>query len=332
MTDAPVVELAGLTKGYAGRIVVDGLDLSVQRGEILALLGPNGAGKTTTVETIEGYRSPDAGTVRVLGLDPWRDRSTIRGRTGIMLQRADLWNQARVGEVARLFAAFYRRPLPVDDLLARVGLDGLKGARYRGLSGGERQRLALALALVGRPELAILDEPTAALDVTARRLTWELLRELRAGGATILLTTHLLDEAEQLSDRVAVLDHGRLLALGPPAELRARAADGVGRRRLRLELAVPLEPSAMAELATLAPLRSVEDVGPATYDLTTDQPGRSLVQLAVWLEARGIEPLGITSGTPSLEEAFVRLTEGAPPAFEPTADQAGADGGAAVER
>ncbi|HEX5466174.1 MAG TPA: ABC transporter ATP-binding protein [Candidatus Limnocylindrales bacterium] len=307
---------------------------------MLALLGPNGAGKTTTVETIEGYRLPDAGTVRVLGLEPRRDRAALRGRTAVMLQRADLWNQCRVGEAVRLFAAFYRDPLPVDEVLERVGLARLAGARYRTLSGGERQRLALALALVGRPELAILDEPTAAMDVTARRQTWELLRELRAGGATILLTTHLLDEAEQLADRVAIIDHGRLLAVGAPADLRAGlgsapagpAAEGgagglaaasasgsasgsaVGQRRLRLDLRTPLDDGQRAALAALAGVAGIHDEGPASLLLATSDPGALLVSLAGWLHERRIEPLSISLGEASLEEVFLRLTGSDPEA------------------
>ncbi|MGH2467822.1 MAG: ABC transporter ATP-binding protein, partial [Candidatus Limnocylindrales bacterium] len=276
MTLSPgwAIELAGLTKRYAGRPVVDDLDLSVRRGEILALLGPNGAGKTTTVEIVEGYRRPDGGTVRVLGLDPRRDRTALHGRTGIMLQRADLWNQVQVGEAIRLFADFYGDPLPTGPLLERVGLGPLATARYRSLSGGERQRLALALALVGRPELAILDEPTAAMDVTARRLTWELLGALRADGATILLTTHLLDEAEILADRVAIMDHGRLLALGTPAELRRGSSGESGpERRWRLDLATPLPPEDRAALGALEGVDELVDERPGRYALLSGTPG-----------------------------------------------------------
>ncbi|HTS14592.1 MAG TPA: ABC transporter ATP-binding protein, partial [Candidatus Sulfotelmatobacter sp.] len=220
----PVIEVRGLVKRYGDRTAVDGLDLTVGRGEIVALLGPNGAGKTTTVETIEGHRRPDAGSVRVFGLDPRQDGDRVRARCGVMLQRADLWNQVRVAEAVRLFAAFYPRPLDPDEVLAQVGLSDLRRARYRTLSGGERQRLNLAVAIVGRPELAILDEPTASMDVAARHATWDLLRRTREGGASVLLTTHLLEEAEGLADRVAILDRGRLVASGTPAALRAGGA------------------------------------------------------------------------------------------------------------
>lgn len=313
-TSGWAIELTGLTKRYGGRAVVDALDLSVRRGEILALLGPNGAGKTTTVEIVEGYRTSDGGTVRVLGLDPRRDRAALRGRTGIMLQRADLWNQVQVGEAIRLFASFYDDPLPAGQLMERVGLGSLATARYRSLSGGERQRLALALALVGRPELAILDEPTAAMDVTARRLTWEQLRAMRADGATILLTTHLLDEAEVLADRVAIIDHGHLLALGTPAELRGGADPGSSpERRWQLDLATPLGPEDRAALAALEGVSRLVDERPGRYVLHTVTPGPVLVELSRWLLSRGIEPLSISTGAASLEDVFVRLTEEAGP-------------------
>ena len=304
----PAVETVGLVKRYGGRAVVDGLDLTVRRGEILALLGPNGAGKTTTVETLEGYRTPDAGTIRVLGLDPRRDAARLRARVGVMLQRGDLWNQVRVGEAIRLFAAFYATPLKPDDLLEQVGLAALAGARYRGLSGGERQRLALALAIVGRPELAILDEPTAAMDVTARRLTWDLLRSLRADGATVLLTTHLLDEAEALADRVAIIDRGRLVAIGTPAELRTTGGVAGVTRELRVDFPAPLAPGLAAELAAAIGARSLRQERPGRYALGADDPATLLVELASWLRARRLEPLAIHFDSASLEEVFVRLT------------------------
>jgi ABC-2 type transport system ATP-binding protein len=240
-TDAIVAER--LSKQYDGRVVLDELDLSIRGGELFALLGPNGAGKTTTVEIIEGYRRPDGGTVRVFGHDPRHDAGSVRPLLGLMLQSGGLYSQLRPIEALELFAAFYPDPLEPVQLLARVGLAHVARTRYRDLSGGERQRLSLALAIVGRPRLAILDEPTGAMDAQARRDTWAVLRELREGGTTILLTTHLLDEAEALADRVAIIDHGRLVALGTPAELRrglgvaagqrASGADGSGGARSR---------------------------------------------------------------------------------------------------
>ena len=308
---SPVIEVRGLVKRYAGRAVVDALDLTVAPGEIVALLGPNGAGKTTTVETIEGHRRPDGGTVRVFGLDPRRDGARIRPRCGVMLQRADLWNQARVIEAVRLFAAFYRHSLDPGRVLEQVGLAERREARYRTLSGGERQRLALAVAIVGRPELAILDEPTASMDVTARRATWDLLRRSRDDGASVLLTTHLLEEAELLADRVAIIDRGRLLASGTPAELRGGAAGE--QPRLEVALRAPLPADAAAELAALPSVRAgggphVTSPRPGVYVLPTDDPGATLREVATWLEARRIVPLALRFGAPSLEEVFLRLT------------------------
>ncbi|MGZ3587835.1 MAG: ABC transporter ATP-binding protein [Candidatus Limnocylindrales bacterium] len=305
-----VIEVAGLVKRYADRAVVDGLDLTLSRGEVLALLGPNGAGKTTTVETIEGYRRADAGSVRVFGLDPRRDAERIRARSGLMLQRADLWNQVRVAEAIRLFAAFYPNPLDPSELLERVGLAALSGARYRTLSGGERQRLALALALVGRPELAILDEPTAAMDVSARRATWTLLHELRASGTAVLLTTHLLDEAEAVADRLAIMDRGRLVASGTPAELRAgtSGAAGAGLQRLHLSLARALSPDEIASLAALQAVEELTSPRPGGYALSVRDANAALLAVATWLSEQRVAPLELRFGEESLEEVFLRLT------------------------
>jgi ABC-2 type transport system ATP-binding protein len=306
----PAVEIAGLVKRYGGRAVVDGLDLTVRQGEIIALLGPNGAGKTTTVEIVEGYRTPDGGEVRVLGLDPRRDASRLRARVGVMLQRAELYSQIRVLEAVRLFAAFYASALQPGMLVEQVGLAPRANDRYRTLSGGERQRLALALAIVGRPELAILDEPTAAMDVTARRSTWELLRALRAEGTTILLTTHLLDEAEALADRVAIIDAGRLVALGTPAELRAPPGgrEGATHRSVRLELIGSLSETDVAALGRLLHVGGVRRLRDGVYSLATGSPGELLVELSAWLWAKHLEPLALEVERESLEEVFLRLT------------------------
>jgi ABC-2 type transport system ATP-binding protein len=305
----PAVEVAGLVKRYGGRSVVDGLDLVVGRGEILALLGPNGAGKTTTVEILEGFRRPDGGEVRVLGLDPLADGGRLRARLGLMLQRAELYSQIRVLEAVRLFAAFYAAPLQPGPVLEQVGLAARANDRFRSLSGGERQRLGLALAIVGRPELAILDEPTAAMDVTARRATWALLRTLRAEGATILLTTHLLEEAEELADRVAIIDRGRLVALGTPDQLRASARGGEGTHRsVGLELATPLGAEDEAALSALTHLAGMRPLRPGRYALATTSPGELLVELTAWLWARGVEARALEVERESLEEVFLRLT------------------------
>ena len=316
---APVIEVAGLVKRYGGRAVVDGLDLTVRAGEIVALLGPNGAGKTTTVETIEGYRRPDGGSVRVFGLDPRRDGQRVRARSGLMLQRADLWNQVRVGEAVRLFAAFYADPLEPAWLLEQVGLTRLAGARYRTLSGGERQRLNLALALVGRPALVILDEPTAAMDVSARRATWELLRELRAGGAAVLLTTHLIDEAEAVADRLAIMDRGRLVASGTAVAILGSEAAGApsggvtGERptagiRLQLTLGRSLDLEEARQLQALVATDELRERGPGRYELHVGDPNAALVVAAAWLREREIAPLELRFGESTLEDVYLRLT------------------------
>ena len=214
---AAALEVEGLVKRYAGRAVVDGVSLTVQSGTVLALLGPNGAGKTTTVEICEGFRRPDEGTVRVLGLDP-RDRA-LRPRVGVMPQSGGAYPGLRAGEMLRLVASYSQHPLSVDDLIERLALGAVRRTPYRRLSGGQQQRLSLAMAVVGRPELVFLDEPTAGLDPQARHATWELVEALRADGVTVVLTTHLLDEVERLADCVVVIDAGRVVAAGTVNEL-----------------------------------------------------------------------------------------------------------------
>ena len=267
-----MIEVMGLVKRYGPVTAVDGLDLTVERGETLALLGPNGAGKTTTVECLEGYRRPDGGTVRVLGLDPVADGRALAPRIGVMLQEGGLYPHVRPAEVLHTFAAFHDDPEDPDALLAALGLDEVRDTRYRALSGGQKQRLALALALVGRPEVLFLDEPTAGLDPVARRTTWALLEERTRTGTTILLTTHLLDEAAAVADRVAIVDRGRLRLLGTPAELTAGTEGSADVR-----------------------------ITPATSALLAD--------LRVFLVERGatLEELG-TSGT-TLEEVYLRLVD-----------------------
>src|SRR3954447_6777674 len=215
----PAISVVGLAKHYGAIRAVDGLSFDVGRGEVFGLLGPNGAGKTTTVETLEGYRTPDAGTVRVLGLDPVRDAAAVRPRIGVMLQEGGLYPGLKPMELLRLFAAYYDDAEAPEKLLDIVGLQDAQRTQVRRLSGGQKQRLSLACALVGRPELVFLDEPTAGMDPQARASTWDLVRQLRDRGTTIVLTTHLLDEAEQLCDRVAIIVAGRVAALGTPREL-----------------------------------------------------------------------------------------------------------------
>jgi ABC-2 type transport system ATP-binding protein len=204
---------------YGDTLAVDGLDLTIERGTITAVLGPNGAGKTTTLETCEGYRRPQQGSVRVLGLDPHRDRAALLPRIGVMLQDGGAWSGVRAMEMLRHVATLHAEPLDPEALGARLGLDTCGRTPYRRLSGGQRQRLGLAMAVVGRPELVFVDEPTAGMDPQARRTTWDLLQELRAAGVTVVLTTHYIEEAERLADLVHIIDRGRMVASGTPAEL-----------------------------------------------------------------------------------------------------------------
>jgi ABC-2 type transport system ATP-binding protein len=213
------VVVDGLVMRYGSKSAVDGLSLTVRNGTITAVLGPNGAGKTTTLETCEGYRRPQGGTVRVLGLDPQADRSELLPRIGVMLQAGGAWSGVRAEEMLRHVAALHAHPLDVPMLIERLGLHECGRTPYRRLSGGQQQRLGLAMAIVGRPELVFVDEPTAGLDPRARRTTWELLRELRTDGVTVVLTTHHMDEAEKLADEIHIIDHGRLVTSGTPDQL-----------------------------------------------------------------------------------------------------------------
>jgi ABC-2 type transport system ATP-binding protein len=307
--DAGPVAIAvqGLVKRYAGRAVVADLTFDVRRGEIFGLLGPNGAGKTTTVEIIEGYRRADAGNVRVLGLDPDRDGASLRARLGLMLQAGGVYPQAQPAEILRLFARFYAAPHDPDELLDLVGLRDVAGTRFKLLSGGQKQRLGLALALVGRPELVVLDEPTAGMDPAAKVATRQLIGELRAAGVTVLLTTHDLADVERLADRVAFIDGGRLVALGSPAELTAAAAP-----RFRFRLEAPLsdtERRALGErLAEGAPGTGLVDEGGGRYRLDGVSPAPGLVsRLAIWCESRQLLVVEVTTGGGTLEERYLEL-------------------------
>ncbi len=297
---APAIEIAGLTKRYGDTLAVDHLDLEVHRGETLALLGPNGAGKTTTVECCEGYRVPDAGSVRVLGLDPRRDARRLRPRVGLMLQEGGVYPLARPREMLHLFARFHADPADPDALLARVGLADARRTRFRDLSGGQKQRLSLALALVGRPEVVFLDEPTAGLDPAARRMTWGHIRELQDDGVTVVLTTHLLDEAEELSDRVAIVDRGRLIALGTPDELTHADRD---------EVEFSARPGLdTADLAVALGVGVVE-LRPGRYVVHGPNEPTLVARLATWLERHDVRLGELQAGKRSLERVFLGLTD-----------------------
>jgi ABC-2 type transport system ATP-binding protein len=295
-----VVEVRGLVKRYGAITAVDGLDLTVERGETLVLLGPNGAGKTTTVECLEGYRRPDGGTVRVLGLDPIADARALRPRVGLMLQEGGLYPHVRPEEALRTFAAFYDDPEDPDRLLADLGLEDARGTRFRALSGGQKQRLALALALVGRPEVLFLDEPTAGLDPVARRTTWALLAERTAAGATIVVTTHLLDEAATVADRVAIIDRGRLRLLGTPTEL---TAGGEG------ALIVRITPTPEAGLLAQRLGVPVEAIADGRLRITGMGEADLVARLAEHLaQARArLVDLRVAGGT--LEEVYLQLVD-----------------------
>ncbi len=219
MSTAPAIRVQELRKSYGEREALRGIDFEVQPGEVFGLLGPNGAGKTTTVEILEGYRERDGGAVEVLGVDPWQAGAGHREQIGVVLQQSQLPALLTVREVHRMFAGYYRRPRAIDDVIELVGLGEKAGAQVKTLSGGQKRRLDLGVALVGDPELVFLDEPTTGFDPTARRSAWELVRALRSLGKTIVLTTHYLDEAQQLADRVAVIREGRLIRIGTPEEL-----------------------------------------------------------------------------------------------------------------
>lgn len=290
-----------LSKSYGSHRVVDQLSFHVCKGEVFALLGPNGAGKTTTIETLEGYRAPDSGTVRVLGFDPLRQGHDLKPLIGVMLQQDGLYPDLSAREVLRLFAGYYERPQNVEDLLKRVGLADVSKTRYRRLSGGQKRRLALAVTLVGNPQLVFLDEPTTGMDPQARLATWEIVRDLKRQGVTILLTTHLMDEAERLADRVAILDHGRLIALDTPAGLTGVQDANV----VRFVAPAGLDCVALAALPTV---RTAEEIRPGSYVLETEAAPVLLAELTAWLRDQQITLTELRVGHGSLEDLFLRLT------------------------
>jgi ABC-2 type transport system ATP-binding protein len=296
------IEVAGLEKRYGDRRAVDGISLRIAPGEVFGLLGPNGAGKTTTVETLEGYRAPDAGTVRVLGLDPQADGAALRPRIGVMLQEGGLYPGVRPLEALRLFAAFYDDPDDPERLLDLVGLRAVAGTYVRRLSGGECQRLSLALAMVGRPEVLFLDEPTAGMDPRARQTTWDLVRELREAGTTIVLTTHAMDEAEHLCDRVAIIDRGRIVTEGSPADLTS-----AGGEDLRFATTAGIDLPALASALSLA-ADSVAESRPGEYRIRTAMTPELVAELAVWLRDKGYGLTELRTERATLEEVFLRLT------------------------
>jgi len=294
----------GLEKYYGATRAVDGVRFDVARGEIFALVGPNGAGKTTTVEMLEGYRKPDVGTVRVLGLDPIADAGRLKPRIGVMLQEGGLYPGLRPLELLRLFAAFYENPERPETLLERVGLTDSRRTTVRRLSGGQKQRLSLACALVGRPELVFLDEPTAGMDPQARAATWDLVRELRDHGTTILLTTHLLDEAEHLCDRVAIVVAGRVAALGTPRELMS------SRRvhRVTFTASAPLDTHALAKALAIDDAAVGATGREGEYEIEAPGTPALVAALANHLCTLDVSLGSLQANEQSLEAVFLQIT------------------------
>ena len=303
MAETPAVVVDGLTKAYGAQLAVDGLSFQVASGEVFGLLGPNGAGKTTTVETLEGYRKPDEGTVRVLDLDPIGDRRRLVPRIGVMLQDGGLYPGVRPLEALRLFAAYYESHENPEELLDLVGLRPMAGKVVRRLSGGQKQRLSLALALIGRPEVVFLDEPTAGMDPHARLTTWEVITGLKERGATVILTTHAMDEAERLCDRVAIIDGGGLVALGTPGDLTRSAGGGE-----TLFTAAPgLDTAALAAALLLAPAAVVESK-PGEYVVHAASSPELVAALTAWLRDQRVALGDLRAGRRSLEEVFLQVT------------------------
>jgi ABC-2 type transport system ATP-binding protein len=306
---APAISIDRLTKRYGGRTVVDGVTLEVAPGEVVALLGPNGAGKTTTVEIVEGYRTSDGGSVNVLGSDPARAGRAERARVGLMLQSGGIDLRARPAETLRQYAAFHADPLDPDRLLDELGLRTVASTPYRRLSGGERQRLGFALALVGRPEVLILDEPTAGMDPEARAIIRDRIGTERGAGTAILLTSHELSDVERVADRIAILIDGRVLAAGTAAELAAGL-----RPRLRFRLDAPLDDVSLAALgaALRTAVRATDGLG--RYEVDGAEPSPRLVAaLATWCEGAGRLIVESRTVGGSLEDAYLELTSQIPP-------------------
>jgi ABC-2 type transport system ATP-binding protein len=301
----PAVLVDGLVMRYGDKVAVDDLSLTVEAHTVTAVLGPNGAGKTTTLETCEGYRRPRSGSVRVLGLDPVKDRKALLPRIGVMLQDGGAWSGVRAMEMLRHISRLHAHPLDVDMLADRLGLGDCGRTPYRRLSGGQQQRLGLAMALVGRPELVFVDEPTAGMDPQARRTTWELLEELRGDGVTVVLTTHYMDEAERLADQLHIIDRGHLVASGSPLEL----TRGGAMSTIRLVVTEPFPPQAPESLtAALGPETEVTQLDPRSLLVTGPADASTLARVSGWCDEHGVVPESLTLGQRTLEDVFLELT------------------------
>jgi len=298
----PAVEVLDLVMRYGSVTAVDGLNLVVEPGTVTAILGPNGAGKTTTIETCEGFRTPQGGSVRVLGLDPVAEGHLLRPRVGVMLQSGGAWSGARAPEMLRHIASLHAHPLDVDLLIDRLGMGSYGTTPYRRLSGGQQQRLSLAMAIVGRPELLFLDEPTAGLDPAARRSTWELIAELRSSGVTTVLTTHFMDEAEALSDQIHIIDEGQVVASGTPQALAASGSENTVRFVARPGLDVE-------DLMRALPHDTkVDEVNSGAYVIAGAVDPQLLATLAGWCADRGVLTESLLVERQTLEDRFLELT------------------------
>ncbi|MEV4347892.1 ABC transporter ATP-binding protein [Actinoplanes sp. NPDC049596] len=298
MTD-DAVQVRDVVVRYGDTTAVHGVSLTVPRGRVLSLLGHNGAGKTSLLQVCEGFRRADGGEVRVLGLDPIGDHDALMPRLGIMLQSGGVYPWATAGEILRLFASFAAQPLDVEMLLDRLGLRKFERTRFRRLSGGEQQRLSLAIALVGRPELVFLDEPTAGMDTEARHTTWELIEELRADGVSVLLTTHLLDEAERLADEVVIMRNGLVAATGTPAELTAAAGIDL--------LEVRAEPGLVPD-GRLAHLKVTES-SPGEYAIAGALDAAAIAEVLGWFASAGATVTSLNTRRRTLEDVYLALTK-----------------------
>jgi ABC-2 type transport system ATP-binding protein len=296
----PAVSVSGLRKSYQQITAVNGLAFEIAQGEIFALLGPNGAGKTTTLEILEGYRARDAGDVNVLGFDPQHQADQIKPLIGVMLQNGGIYPSVTPKELLELLQAFYPDARDPDELLELVGLTESAGTRYNRLSGGQQRRLALAAAIIGRPKLLFLDEPTSAMDPQARRMTWDLIEEQRQAGATIILTTHFMEEAERLADRVAIIDHGELLTLEKPADLRRN-----GGAAIRFTGPAGIDPGVLSLLPAAI---SARQTGSGEYVIETEDPIAMLDELTSWAREQGILLDSLGAGHDTLEDVFLHLT------------------------
>jgi ABC-2 type transport system ATP-binding protein len=297
----PIIQVEDLYKNYGDVEALRGASFAVQEGEVFGLLGPNGAGKTTTIEILEGLRTPDRGIARVCGLDPEKTGESFKEIIGAVLQSTSLPAKLRVREALELFANFYPRRADVGQLLRRFQLEEKSEAFYSDLSGGQKQRLALAMALVNDPRVVFLDEPTAGLDPQVRREIYDIIAELRSGKKTVLITTHYIEEAERLCDRVAIIDHGRVIALGTPRELKQGSA---GTTRIEVRLARPLANGALGRLEGVAHCREFD----GAWSLHSTRPPQTIVALVKQLEAENNELQSLEMFSPSLEDVFIELT------------------------